>query len=231
MLPKVDSVGLTILFLLIPGIVALGIVKSIGPKQPRSDFENGLQIFVYGIVSYAIAGLLEGVRDWWTAAPAVGFYATVTNKSLALVVLNANAGLDGGQVAFATLIAMLIGVLTAYMSTHSFLHRALRWASLTKRSSEVDIWELTLNSPDIDSWVTVRHHENGKVYQGWVRGYSDGGGERELLLADVTVFVPDAETGDLVEVDAIPVLYLGLDRKNAIVELSIKSAAVKEVGI
>ena len=79
---------------------------------------------------------------------------------------------------------------------------------------------MTLNSPDIDSWVTVRHHDNGKVYQGWVRGYSDGGDERELLLAEVTVYAPSADKSDeLVEVDKIPVLYLGLDRKNAVLEL------------
>jgi hypothetical protein len=82
------------------------------------------------------------------------------------------------------------------------------------------MWELTLNSPDMDSWVTVRHHDNGKVYQGWVRGYSDGGDERELLLADVTVYaLSGLDTGELVEVDTIPVLYLGVDRKNIVIEL------------
>jgi hypothetical protein len=52
---------------------------------------------------------------------------------------------------------------------------------LTSRINEVDIWGFTLNSPNIDTWVTARHHDNGKVYQGWVLGFSDGGDERELL--------------------------------------------------
>jgi hypothetical protein len=59
-LPKVAEVGLKILFLLIPGIVAYFIVKSIGPRRPRTDFESGLQIFLYGILSCALAGLIEG---------------------------------------------------------------------------------------------------------------------------------------------------------------------------
>ena len=66
---KVDALGLKILFLLIPGIIALGIVKSIGPKRPRSDFESSLQIFVYGIVCYAITGFLEGLELWHTWVP------------------------------------------------------------------------------------------------------------------------------------------------------------------
>ena len=52
MLPKVDELSFRILFLLIPGIIALGIIKSIGPKRPRSDFESGLQIFIYGVLCY-----------------------------------------------------------------------------------------------------------------------------------------------------------------------------------
>jgi hypothetical protein len=85
-----------------------------------------------------------------------------------------------------------------------------------------------LNSPDIDSWVTVRDKETGKIYQGWISSYSDGGDERELLLVDVKVFVKQDNLPDLIEVDAIPVLYLGLDRKNTVLELFRKPPHQKE---
>jgi hypothetical protein len=128
--------------------------------------------------------------------------------------------LGAGQVVFTTGVAILIGVLVAKLQTHSIPHRILRRFSLTQRTNEVNIWQLTLNSPDIDNWVTVRHHDNNKIYQGWVRGYSDGGDERELLLVDVTVFAQSEGKDELVAVDKIPVLYLGLDRKNAVLELN-----------
>jgi hypothetical protein len=176
MLPKVDELGLKILFLLIPGIIALGVVKSIGPKRPRSDLESGLQIFIYGVVCYLFAGLLEGICVWKGSSGA-SFWATIAASSLGLATLNSEAGLGSGQIAFATAIAIVVGCFVANVQTHSIPHRILRKLQLTKRSNEVDMWELTLNSPDIDSWVIVRH-DNGKVYQGWVRGYSDGGDER-----------------------------------------------------
>jgi len=220
MIPKVDDLGLKILFLLIPGIIALGIVKSIGPKRPRSDFESGLQIFIYGVVCYAIAGFLEGLYFWYFSTPeGNGFWEIVGARSLGLATLNPQTSLGPGQIAFATGVAIVVGCFVVKLQTHSIPHRLLRALHLTKRTNEVDIWELTLNSPNIDSWVTVRHHDNGKVYQGWVRGYSDGGDERELLLADVIVYTPSAVTSELDEVDQIPVLYLGLDRKNTILEL------------
>jgi Family of unknown function (DUF6338) len=220
MLPKIEELGLKILFLLIPGIIALGIIKSIGPKRPRSDFESGLQIFIYGILCYAITGLIEGIYLWWHASPTgKSFWDVIGESTLGLATLNPDKGLGTGQIALATMVAVIVGGIIAKLQAHSIPHRILNKLGITKRTNEVDIWELTLNSPDIDAWVTVRHHENGKVYQGWVRGYSDGGDERELLLCDVVVYATLAGTNELVEVDEIPVLYLGLDRKNVVLEL------------
>jgi hypothetical protein len=84
-----------------------------------------------------------------------------------------------------------------------------------------------MNTPDLDRWVTVRHHDNGKVYQGWIRGYSDGGDERELLLVDVAVYSPSKDDQEeLIQVDTVPVLYLGLDRQNATLEFQAKMTKI-----
>jgi hypothetical protein len=224
MLPKVDELGLRILYLLIPGIIAIGVIKAIGPRRPRSDFESGLQIFIYGIVSYTLVGLIEGFELWIKSiAHEKNFWQIIAESSVDLAVLNPQSTLNPTQIVFATLASVVVGCAVAKLQTNSLPHQLLRALHLTRRSNEVYIWEFALNSPDIDSWITVRHHENGKVYQGWVRAYSDGGDERELLLADVKVYSQtseaDSSNGDLVEVDSIPVLYLGLDRKNAILEM------------
>lgn len=227
-MPKVDTLGLKILFLLIPGIIALGVMKSIGPKRPRSDFESGLQIFIYGVVCYLIAGFLEGLSLWHSLVPAKPpngktFWQVIGDSSLGLATLNPDAGLGTGQIVFATGLAVILGCVVANLQKHSIPHRLLGWLNLTNRINDVDIWGFTLNSPTLGTWVTVRHQDNGKVYQGWVRAFSDGGEERELLLADVTVYAPVKDTDELVEVDTIPVLYLGLDRKNIVLELTEKT--------
>jgi hypothetical protein len=233
MLPKIDETVLKVLFFLIPGIIALEIVKALGPKRPRTDFENGVSVFIYGIACYAIAGFLEGAYESIVVpAPpgsiSVGFWARTFNRSLSLAILNPQNGLGAEQIAFATFIGIVLGFFVAYAQTHSLIHNIVYKLRLTLRTNEVDIWQFTLTSADIDSWVTVRHHENGKTYQGWIRAYSDGGDERELLLADVSVFAKPEDSNDLVLVDEIPVLYLGLDRKNAILEL--RSVSPQESG-
>jgi len=220
-LPKIDAVGLKIFFLLIPGIIAFGIVKSIGPRRPRSDFESGLQIFVYGVSCYLITGFIEGLYLWQNSTTVEGsFWGTIGKSSLVLAALNPQSGLGADQIAYATGIGVILGIFVAVLQAYSLPHRILRLLGLSKRTNEVDIWELTHNSPDIDKWVIVRHHDNGKVYQGWVQGYSDGGDEREMLLTEVTVYAKSMDTHELVEVDKIPVLYLGLDRKNTVLELA-----------
>ena len=220
--PSVNDLGLKILFLLIPGIIAFFIIKSVGPKRPRTDFESGLQIFLYGVVCYAIAGAIEGGYSWASTCPTnTHLWNEVVQGAVGLAALNPETGLGAGQIVFATFIAISLGLLIVILQTHSIPHRILRWLKVTKRTGEVDMWGFTFNSPDLDSWATVRH-PNGKVYQGWVRGYSDGDTERELVLVNVKVFAaPTAEPGNLVEVDAIPALYLGLDKTNAVVEFQV----------
>jgi Family of unknown function (DUF6338) len=218
---KLDEIGLKILFLLFPGIIAYGIICSIGPKRPRSDFQGALQIFAYGVVSYALAGFLEGVYAWKVApTPGASFWQTVGEKVLSFVTLNPQAPLGVIQIVYATGAAIFLGSAVANLQKHSLPHLVLRKCRLTRRTNEIDIWEYTLNAPNLRQWVTVRHHSNGKIYQGWVQAYSDGGDERELLLTEVKVFAPVQDTNEVVEIDQVPVLYLGLDRKNAVVELS-----------
>src|SRR5579872_5007261 len=91
--PKFD--GLSILFLLIPGIITWGIVKSLGPKRPRSDFESGLQIFIYGVVGYSLAGFGE-VLYLWEESPPVGkkFWDVAGERIFQILTLNPNADLN-----------------------------------------------------------------------------------------------------------------------------------------
>ena len=143
-MPKVDTLGLKILFLLIPGIIVLGVMKSIGPKRPRSDFESGLQIFMYGVVCYLITGLLEGISLWHSLVPAVPptgktFWQVVGDSSLGLATLNPDAGLSAGQIMFATGVAIVLGGVVANLQKYSIPHRLLGWLNLTNRINDVDI--------------------------------------------------------------------------------------------
>src|SRR5579859_6454204 len=226
-MPKVDEVGLKILFLLLPGIIAFFIVKSVGPKQSKSDFESGLYVFLYGVMSYLFAGVAVGL---YTCAShlcmpnteARSFLDYISSNSLSFVTLNPQNSLPADHIAYAAMMGIVLGLMIATLQTHSVVHRVLLWLKLTKRTGEFDMWGFTLNSPNIQNWATVRH-TNGKVYQGWVRGYSDGGDDREIVLTEVKIYVPPEDAAqELIEVDSVPIVYLGLDKKAIIIEFMSK---------
>jgi len=212
----ISEIGLKILFLLIPGIIALGTIKSIGPKKQRSDLENFLQIFMYGIISYAGAGAVEGSYIWLTGEVPGAFWKIVSEHIQELSTLNPKTPLDTSQISIAAIAAVIVATLVSLSQTYGYLHKFLFKMHLTRRQSEPDIWSYTLNSRITNNWVTVRHSD-GKIYQGWISGYSEGGDERELLLTSVTVYVI-TEEDRAVQVDALPLIYLGLDRKNVVLE-------------
>ena len=215
----ITEAALKILFLLIPGIIALGIIKSLGPKQPRSDLENALQIFMYGVASYALAGVAEGTCIWLINGVHGGYWAVVYDRIHELPTLNAQASVNIFRILIAIGVATVIAFLVSLARTYGYIHKFLFLVGLTTRQSEVDIWGYTLNSRTIENWVVIRHHAHDKIYQGWISAYSEGGDERELLLTSVTVYAQRAdESQELVVVDTIPVLYLGMDRKNVTLE-------------
>lgn len=212
----ISEIGLKILFLLIPGIIALGVIKSIGPKKPRSDLESFLQIFMYGIISYAVAGAVEGSCIWLKDGTQGTLWKIVSDTIQGLSTLNPQAPINLFQIIIAVLSAIVVATLVSLAGTYGYVHKVLFHLGLTRRQSAVDIWGYTLNSRIKDNWVIVRH-SNGKIYQGWISGYSEGGEERELLLTQVTIYVV-SEANELTEVDALPILYLGLDRKDVVLE-------------
>ena len=217
--PKIDSLGLQILFLLLPGIVALEIIKSIGPKKPRSDFENGIHIFLYGVLSYLLIGLINALHHLYYFGNGTSFIDSLAIHGFGMVTDDGTPTLDPRKIIYAIVAAVPMGLAVAILQNYSVVHRLFRAIKFTRRTNELDVWEFAFNSPGISPWVTVRH-PNGKVYQGWVRGYSDGGDEREIILGDAAVYAPSpANDGGLLEVDRVPILYLGLDRKAAIIEM------------
>ena len=229
-MPKIDDASLKILFLLLPGILAFFIVKDVGPKRSRTDFESGLHIFLYGIMAYLFAGIAIGIWNWaahwYNPAPdGKSLMGNIIESALLFATLNPQSSLPADHVVYACLASVIMGLSLAKMQTHSVLHSSLRHLRLTKRIGEADMWGFTLNSPNIENWATVRH-PNGRVYQGWIRGYSDGGDVREIILTDIRVYASSLETPqELVEVDSVPIVYLGLDGSGVIIELIEKAAS------
>ena len=74
------------------------------------------------------------------------------------------------------------------------------------------------NSTATDNYVTIRHKEDGLIYQGYVSAFSSGGERRELLMINVRVFTADT----VQHVGDIPFLYLTFKEDDITLELGAK---------
>jgi len=174
-------------------------------------------VFIYGVISYSASGLAETTYVCISTGSFFEFFSIFDDKFLILAEISQDSKIRGRDIVLTAGAAVIIGCIVSYSNTYGLISRYLGIISRSKRTNEPDMWEHIHNSPAFSEWVTVRH-SNGKIYQGCVRGYSVGEDERELLLGDVDIFVL-TDDGDVKKVGEVPMLYLGLDRKDIIVEL------------
>lgn len=200
---NIDIFTLRLVFILIPGIITYGIVSSLAPKTVRRNFVTFLQIFVYGMLSYTL---------YYFAAKSIG-----GNLKPPVIftteLLNSDAGLNFGEIVYATVFGVILGIFIVININYSLLIRVMRFLRITKRHSDVDTWSYVMNSK-VEPWVTVRDQKKKLNYDGYIDVFSQGEGDRELLLSRVVVY--DDSTGD--ELYRVPLMYLPLKSVDFLLE-------------
>jgi hypothetical protein len=212
----INTAVLALVLIFIPGILCYGVVASLASKRSRDNVTIFLQIFMYGVSSYM---LLAACNYIWPLATAklginLGNIALLNPGSIE------KSGIDPVPIAAASVVGLLLGVLISVNINESLLMRVCRSIGITGRFSDPDVWSFLLNSEDTDNWVTIRHKDRGHIYQGYVRSFSAGDEDRELVLTLVRVY--DLETAQ--KVGEIPILYLAFKKDDLVLEFGTKPA-------
>ena len=125
-------------------------------------------------------------------------------------------------IAWATAFGTLQGIAITLNLNRQWVLRLCRKLNLSVRFGDEDVWTLLLNSTVTDNYATIRHKEQGLVYQGYVSGFSSGGEKRELLLIKVEVFaVDETDPARLTQVGDIAFLYLAFEEANVTLEFGL----------
>ena len=211
--PEINGTLLSLVLIFIPGILCYGIVAALGEKKDRDNVTMFLQIFMYGICSYLLLAGAHWLRPGW--------FLDIS----ALAILNPSeiekSRIDPAVIAEASGFGIVQGLIITLNLNRQFALKFLRKIGLTGRFGDEDVWTLLLNSTATDNYVTIRHRDNGLIYQGYVSGFSSGGERRELLIINVRVFSADAldDVGTVDEVGEIPFLYLAFKEDDITLEL------------
>ncbi len=93
--------------------------------------------------------------------------------------------IEPAVIAEASGFSIVQGLLITFNLNRQLALKLLRWTGITERFGDEDVWTLLLNSTATDNYVTIRHRDNGLIYQGYVSGFSSAGERRELLIINV----------------------------------------------
>jgi hypothetical protein len=127
----INAAVLALVLIFIPGILCYGVVASLASKRTRDNTTIFLQIFMYGVTSYMVLALANGV------APASIVRLGLHLQDLALLNPSAieKSGIDPIPIALATVVGLLLGLLIALNINYSLLMRLCRAIGLTKGSA------------------------------------------------------------------------------------------------
>lgn len=194
--------SLKLIFIFLPGIVSLVISERLTSHPGRKGYDLVVYALVIGCLSHMTYDALRFAvhtlpQDDWLDA-----------------IVTSNFKIQGVVAAISTLIGAAYGFGLAYAANHSLLHRFARFIGVSKRFSDLDVWNHLMNSPDLE-WVVIRDQAKDLMYQGSVSAFSDEEDQREVLLANAAVF----QNSTSEKLYDVALLYLSFDRKNIVLEI------------
>lgn len=169
---------------------------------------------MYGVASYMALAVCNYI------SPSATAYLGVRLDDIALLNPSSieKSGIKPIPIAGASVVGILMGVLVTLNINFGILMRLCRFLGITRRFSDPDVWSFLLSSNDTDNWVTIRHKDRGHIYQGYVRSFSGGDNDRELILELVQVYSLDTAE----KVGEIPILYLAFKKDDLVLEFGTK---------
>jgi hypothetical protein len=179
-----SELTIKLLLIFLPGIIATIIVDNLTTHRNRDFKYFIINSYLLGMLTYLLLNLLISINNSiviWN-----GFEPTLKMKFLGNL-LNMSDQISIKEVFFATLLAILIGIIVSVCINYKIFHQIAIKLGITRKFGDADVWQYTFNSPDI-TWVIVRNIDTDIMYQGWVHAFSDTCDINELFLRQVTVY-------------------------------------------
>ena len=187
---RIDIFIIQIAVTLLPGLIWAQLVATYAMKERPPISEFLIRSFIFGALTYSTVYLGYTVLGYEFSIPQV-YESQLLQVDLV------------DEILWSSLTALIFSLAWNYCSSHKWMIRALNWAGMTRTHGSEDIWNLTFSFfGDSVEYVHLRDFEKGITYAGWVRGYSETGEIRELLLSEAQVWDEDGTKHE------VPVLYI-----------------------
>ncbi len=222
-----SSFVMKIIILLLPGILASKIYRKLRGKSNKKDWEDFTEIFLFAVMSYVIVGFFKSLRLKLHPFSISCNYSAVTTFN---AFIDEREILSWDEIFLSVIIGLLLAFFASYIYRYKIINKFAQLVRASNRYGDEDVWDYFHNMSEVE-WVVVRDHKVDLYYYCWIKAFSESGAQRELLLADVSVYNSDGDY--LYDVDA---MYLSRDYYDVTIELHNingfpKKEPVKEVTV
>jgi hypothetical protein len=200
---NVDTLLIRILLLLMPGLAGYRTFRTIQStgksRKQKKDWQDFLSMIFLSVIAYGLLYLV------YLLINVVGSRVGGRNPALSVTsidaLLNEKVLLNYFEIVYASVLAMLLGVLAGVAYNKKVVFRVARAFRITNHYGDDDVWSYVMNSDDVE-WLFVRDHEVGLVYYGSPVVFSESDEKREILLDDVDVY-SNADGKKLYHIDSL----------------------------
>jgi hypothetical protein len=200
---SVSTLFFELALIFMPGFIWMKIQKSYGAKGEVTQFDLILNAFIFGVVSYAILGLI-----YWVIGAKLHILELKSSNDefLPTDVFP--------EIFYALLISVSGGIIFLYFENYKLLTKFVQFIGATRTYGDEDVWDFVFTSRTQSvNFVHFRDFEQRVVYAGYVDLFSESGDLRELVLRGVYVY--DFEGKEMYQV---PRLYLARGRDKIHIE-------------
>lgn len=177
--------------LLLPGFVTAWIFHALTPHPKESQFERIVQGFVFtGVIQFVFGAFQSVLVDSY---PLIW---TWTNQSRVPVVYS---------------LAIVFGLLFAWLANSDWFHAVLRYLRLTAKSGYPSVWYRALYQKT--AYATL-HLNDGRRLTGWLEQYPSKVTDGHFVMANPSWLQFDAKTNEVkkLEINFVESLMIGADK-------------------
>jgi hypothetical protein len=209
---NIDATVVRFLLLLVPGLVATFLYRRYTGRKTKQYWKDSITVLFFSIISYLLLGFFLTIRNYiWSPPKLLTFFDAVLNDQVTI---------QWDEVAWASVIAVLLGFGASYIQNYGVLILIGRKAKATRRSGHEDLWSYFHNADN--DWYFIRDHKLNLVYYGSIRAYSDFDQDVELILEDISVFRNEGEPENALY--ETPRMYISRNRNELSIEIPKKTS-------
>jgi len=182
--------AIQVLLILLPGFFTARIVEGLTVRPTETELDKIIEALFYSFLIYFLCVAIIGISPLVTQTA-----ESATSAAVAIDIYELRR-----FVLYAFIVAGVLGLAISYSNTNDTLTRALRFLSITRRTSRTSIWSDVFH--DLDEFVVVEFTDGRRV-RGWPRLFSDTPSEGSLFLERAAWILDD---GTAIEITGAGIL-------------------------